>query len=705
MKALTLLALFLLAAQVYSQTQPVTYKTLSRTITSSTSANFLTNQRLPACYEVDYLVTDLTSISEGNLYSVLYVPRTDINTTAPSAPVTIQLYRGTSTAPVTPIGISSVISQTVEGITYLSQSGGCPISFDDVTVVRSPGNADNGCGLNYYCSGFTNTTNDRLWVRIVTSDNENAAGILFDLSVRRGNITITTLTAGTTSTTTIVPPTGTTLLKPTVAQKHYKVTVGAGGNSITQVANWLTLNNQAVQLRFTLSNLKVGGVAATPGSSQGVWSLNVNFGDIAHADSAALLSTDPSQPCVVAEDVDNNFYQSSQTLDVIIPGCSVLSGTYYIAVGLPVGSSSSYTYDLLVTWEPIDNNNYIPTYKTLNSGTYVNDVIGYYTKLDAKLENIYLLNLDSSNFNNGSYFFVTVFGVDYGSVSFQVTQGCFGYESSCQSCNVFAECNSWSYDSNPNPDVVRDYCKVKVDPCNARTNLPYFVTVRANPYFDYYYVDYSIQFDIKTTTPIDITTLTSVQGAGYIEYSYIGKVDEQDYNHFVYNVPTSSVTQFYHLTAQLYVNQEEDEVIFAHNENSLAGSAPFLAKYPRIFDGYGYWVYDRYFTPFDSCYDYDYACNTLFKDVEHYDPKSYYSYISPIASCTAVLPYCDLLDATKHYFSVYAVNSSPSSYWGEVYNGIGTGYSRPVEYTLRFKFDCCTGINSRNSHQSICCPR
>jgi hypothetical protein len=161
MKALlTSLALFLLAVEVYSQSQPVIYSGgLSRTITTS-NTTFLTNQRLPSCYQVDYLVNDLTSISAGDLISNLYVPREDTNTPAPSSSVSIQLLRGNSTLK-TSLSISSVIDQDVNFVTYLSQVEGCSISSDKKTLVRTPGDANFGCGINYYCSQFPNST-DRL---------------------------------------------------------------------------------------------------------------------------------------------------------------------------------------------------------------------------------------------------------------------------------------------------------------------------------------------------------------------------------------------------------------------------------------------------------------------------------------------------------------------------------------------------------------
>jgi hypothetical protein len=682
MKALTLLALFLLVAEIYAQTQPVPYQVLSRTITTTQTNTFLVNQLLPACYEVDYLVSDITSISEGDLYTVLYVPQTNGSIPAPSAPVSIQFYYGSNTKPQTPIQISSVIDQTYNNIPYLSQGGGCPIQIDGVTVLRSPGNPGSGCGLNYYCSGFKNISSERLWVRIITTDAENAQGIIFNLAVQKSNIPISQLTLNQVLTTTTQPPQGNSLFKPTVAQKHYKITIGASGSSNIAIANFLTLANPANELLFTLTNVKVNGVVQTLGTNLGEWSLTINLNDIAHADDPGLLVTDPSQPCIFANDVDPSFYVSNNTLAVQLGGCSVLSGTYYIAVGLPQSFATSYTYDLLVQIQPLNIHRYTPTYTTLTNGVYINDVLGYYTQADLELQNIYLLNIAPSNFPAASYFFVTVFGVDYGSVSLQVTQDCFGFGSDCGGCLLLAECNTFTAGSAPSPDVARDYCKVKVQPCTANPNLPYFVTIRANVDQGYTYIQYSLQFNIETVTPVDITTLPSVTNPdGYTDYYFSGFVAEQDYDHFYYKIDTTVVTPLYHLSAQLYTKAGVEEAIFAHNPNSLAGSAPFYFSYaPNT--GHTQNFYQLF--PADTCYKYDWACNTAYKNLDSYKLEHGFNGFEYYGSCAVVLPYCELVNASVHYFSVYGVNSSPNSYWGPDY-AHGIGYNRSIEYTLVFR--------------------
>ena len=618
------------------------------------------------------------------MISILYIPRSDYNIPSPNSTVTIQLLRGNSTN-TTPLLISSVIDQTYNGVSYLSQSEGCDISSDKKSLLRSPGDVNFGCGINYYCSKFTNST-DRLYIRITTSDEENLEGILFDLSIQKEHVPISALSISKTSTITTTTPTGNTLFKPTVAQKHYKVFVGAAGSAITDYANFLTQTSSFADLSFTLTNLKVNGVPAS--GDQGEWSLNVNYGDISQANSEFLITTDPQQPCVTYTSTDSHFYNNDTSLTVLINGCDVNSGTYYISLGFPANYTASYTYDLLVAFIPIDQYNYIPTYKTLNSGVPVNDVVGTYTYYDAPAQNLYLLNITSANFVKGSYFFVTVFGVDFGSVSFEITQGCIGYADRCDACNVVATCNPYEY-YGEDPNVAKDYCKLKIAPCDANSATPYFVSIRANSeYFtnsspNLFYVDYTIQLDIKTTTPIDISTLTKTVGTGYVDFTYTGKVNEQDYVHFNYNFNVDTLTPVYHLTAHLYVNQEQDEVIFAHNTGSLAGSAPFITQ---TRDGYSYeYIIERPDSPFDDCYNYDYACNTLYKYTDDYAPSS--SGIDSIGSCTVVLPFCELAGGAQ-YFSVYAVNSSPSSYWGQIYNYLGIdglGYNRAVDFTILWR--------------------
>jgi hypothetical protein len=661
---LTFLVLLLITVEVYSQSQPVIYSELTRSISVSTS--FLTNERLPACDSVQYLVNNL-AVAEGELLTILYIPRSDNATPAPSESVTIELLRVNSNTK-TPVVISSVISQDYNGTTYLSTNE-CAIENSGQTLVRSPNSgANQGCGINYYCSGFSNSSSDKLYIQITTASNENSEGILYDLSIQKSSVPITSLTLGTKKTISTLIPQGNFLFKPTVSQSHYKVSVGPASNSITDYANFLAQTSNNSTLYFSLTNLQVNGVATT--IDQGEWSLTINFGDIAQADQEFLISTDPQVPCQIATNSTSDFFNNS-TLSITLPGCSVNTGIYYIVVGSPQNYTATYTYDLLVQFLPIDNS-YIPTYKTLNNGVSINDVLGAYTYDDVAAQNIYLLNISPSNFPAGSYFFVTVFGIDYGSVSVEVTQGCFGYNAGCGLCETIVSCNPFDYGNSQNDG--QDYCKVKVNPCDADTTLPYFVTVRAvSEYYsegnDLYTVDYSIQLDIKTTNAIDVTTLPSTIGNGYIDYTYIGSVNEQDYTHFKYSFNINNITQFYHLTAHLYTNQEEDEVIFAHNVDSLAGSAPFG------FDGYSG------LGTFDSCYEYDYACNTISKFVSDQKPNPY----QPTGSCSVVLPYCELASGTTQYFSVYAVDNSPSSYWGQMYNYLGiygVGYNRAVDFTV-----------------------
>ena len=681
-KALTLLVLCLLAVQVYSQTQPVIYKPFNRTISTTQSGTFLLNQRLPACYQANYLVSDVTSINEGDLFSVLYVPRSNGTIPAPSSTVTIQFFKGSTAAPQTPITVSSVIDQTVNTIPYLSQAGGCPVALDDSTVLRAPGSAGSGCGINYYCSGFTSSLTTRLWVVITTTDSENDEGILFDLAVQKANVPIAALTFATTTTTTTNPPAGSAFFKPTVAQKHYKIKIGAAGTSLAQQADYLTLANPNNKLIFTLSNVKVGNVVQTAGTNLGEWSLTINLNDIAHADNTGLLSTDPEQPCVVATTDDTSFYLTSTNLTIEYTGCGITAGTYYIAVGLPLNFNTSYTYDLLVSIKPLDKDHYTPTYQTLTQGVYINDNIGYFTTFttDTELYNIYLLNISPSNFTAGaSAIFVTVFGVDNGDLLIEVTQNCFGFDNNCGSCATLASCGDDLFVTESD-----DYCKIKIDPCTTNPNLPYFITVRADVVDSgYTYISYSIKYEVVTTNVVDITTLRQVAGNGYIDYVYSGLVAEQDYNHFVYKVDASKITPLTHFSARFYVDQTAQQALFAHNVDKLAGSAPYVYEYYET-NGYnnnGYYYQND--SPFDNCYTYDWYCASHYKNVD--SPVLDFNYQHYVGSCSLVLPYCELVAAnTGHYFSVYGVNAGPNSYWSSYYDN-GIGYNRSIEYTAIFR--------------------
>jgi len=659
---ITAFALLFLAVQIYAQTKPVAYSPLQRTITIS-SNTFLLNQRLPACSEVYYRVTDLSAVQQGDLFTVLYVPITDANTPAPASTVEIELLSGTVSSN-TGIPVSSVISDAVNGTTYSSTS--CP--FTGSVVERSAGNENIGCGIDYYCSGISSSITG-LVIRIATTGDENPEGILFNLSIRRTRLTITTLTVSTTLTVTSTVPTGVSYFKPTMYQKHYKVFVGPAGSSITNYADYFTLYNPMTELVFTLTNLKVNNVAAA--SDQGYWSLNINYNDIAQADASFMLGTSPSQPCEIAQDIDSAFYSTNTKLEVIIPACNMQIGYYFISVGLPDDTTDSFTYDLLVDiTDTNDLADYIPTYQTLSSGTPINDVVGDYTT-ETLEQNVYLINLASSAYKSGQYIFVTVYGVDLGSVEYEVTQGCYGFDSGCGTCAVLASCNV----GTPSKDSGLDYCKVKIDPCSISLNdaTPLFVTVRGTG-SGYDYISYTVLYELMSTTPVDITTFTKTTGTGYVEYKYTGSVAEQDYNHFYLTLSSGSITELYHLTAHLYTNQEQDEVIFAHNVDNLAGSAIDVFNYD---DGDS-----NYYGPFDSCYAFDYSCNTYLK--QGYDRNGY----DQIGSCNLQLPYCELLSGTTQYFSVYGLNMSPNSY--NNYNNYGTypdglGYNRKVDYTLVFR--------------------
>jgi len=329
-----------------------------------------------------------------------------------------------------------------------------------------------------------------------------------------------------------------------VAQQHYKLYVGPSGTSITDYANFITYLTTTSQLQFSLTNLKISGQPVT--TDQGEWSLNINFGDISQADSSFLLSTDPEQPCLTNSAIETNFYSDSDHSQLIldIDACNVKVGYYYISVGLPANYQTSYTYDLLAKFVPLPND-YIPTYSTLNSKVVVNDVVGNFYYIDAYEQNFYLLNISQSTYKKGDYFFVTVYGIDFGSVSVEITQGCLGFDTSCSACKVLAVCNSFDY-YDYSADEGVDYCKLKIDPCdiNFSNAAPFFVSVRGSIFEDDNYdfgssygteITYSILFEYKTVTPIDITTLPKTTGVGYTDYTYAGKVYEQDYDHFSRN--------------------------------------------------------------------------------------------------------------------------------------------------------------------------
>jgi len=664
------LVLFSLLVGVFCTT--AVYTPIQRTIT--TGEAFLKDQRLPACSEVYYTISNLNSLIEGDLITILYVPRTDNNTPPPNSTVTIGLMSTSGTT----YPVSSVINQTYNSIPYLSQTAGCDINSGIVS--RAPGNANSGCGLNFYCSGFKNS-NTTLKIRIATTGNENLEGILFDLNVQITSVSVPSIKFDSTFTATVTPSAGSQLFKPTVAQKHYKVYVGPTESNIYTYANFLSAKNSMTSLRFSLTNLKVNGVSAQ--GDQGLWSLNVNYNDISQANSDLLLSTDPQQPCVIGTTSDAHFYNSTNTkLVVDVEACDVTFGYYYISVGLPQTFSTSYSYDLMVSFVA-NEDSYIPNYKNLTVNNPINDVVGDFSYYDGPAINYYLLNISTSNFAKGDYFFVTLTGINFGSASIQITQGCYGYNVSCNSCKVIAECNRFSY-YDGTPDEALDYCKLKVDPCEISVSdtLPFFVTVVGNQYesnyywyyvYNYNYISYTISLDIVHSTALDITTLSKTIGNGWVEYTYSGQVNEQEYNHFVWNFDLSTVSEFYLLTAHMFVDQEQDEVIFTHNVGSLAGSGAYVNLDPIYYFGS--------IGSFDECYGNDYACNTRLKTEFNSD----YIYIDQIGSCRATLPYCDILHGSSHYFSVYAVDSSPTNEESQILNqfGIaGLGYNRPVDYTI-----------------------
>jgi len=673
-----------------------------RTITLETFKN---NEVLPPCYEASYTISNtINPCSVGSngvlTYSNLLVnffPTSSGTISAPSDDITINLYAVVGGVRVA-VPVSHLLNDNLsDGTNYVVDS--CSVQPDGVTVVRSPAAvaASTGCGIGYFCSDFCDLGATQFVVVVGTGSNENDEGIIYNLAVNKVDLAVQKLTLGTTSRhASFVPSTENPNFRflATQWQHLYYVDVGPSGNTLAAVANYLAQASGYVDLSFRVSGLTVSGVSTVCNCGTGScdqWDLYVRKGDLTITPSALSASrTDTVGGCPAAH--DSEFFCSTNYLEVLFNGCDS-AGRYFVSVAYPVGANVAQQYDITVQYLPINDQQVIPTFATLSTNTDVADfTLGEWgnTATVSYQEAYVLLNFAKTAATDD--LFVTVFGVATGSISATISQTTLGYLASCDAGVITCAVRDGE-------DSRDDYCKLKIPSCayNPSINAPYWVTIRVDDAYTYRdgynYAEFSsgngrfrtASFSVNAqVVPIDVRTVTSLAATStstYNRYVDVTTVSEQAYIHYVLNVPRTGLTRSHRLQVVMYPNNEQEEVILAYNAGSLAGSATPVIGNPYAYRG----LEPNAVTngPLDSCFQASWVCGTAGKESDFG-----YTYSKNVGSCTAVLVYCDLLASDNHYFSVYGVDSSPTSEGNDdqvkfQFNG-EVGYERSVSYTIEF---------------------
>jgi len=640
----------------------------------------------------------------------------------------------------------------------------CTINAANELVVP-PSNTGRSCRVYYYCSGFPglNGAQVPLEVRVVTSSGEKPTGVWFDVKLTERLVTIRPLALNNTLTAvewfrSVTNSSYNQALYQNGAQgfvlhegfDHFYVDIAPFGSS--PGIFWAYASKDDV-LSFSVRNVvqRFSATSTQTTFSAASWEISLNLGDIASgtfitnngwtlnayrpflnvANTGCRIAT-CFNPTTLANNVEcrtnGNIASNADIVSLLLDGCTITQGRYYIAVRLP-GSATFWDYRVSVFFVA-KTNKVLPTtwLRTVDAnGKIYTGVIGdnaLVTATRPSFDNYYMLNYGTFGIPSNSsilnpYYVITLFGINHGTAVMEVTKGKewrLGNNGWCGDATPFRlVCNTYQPGSLDKVPVVRDYCKLVIrnckfqcnDYCPARlsppatcTNTPvfhgasyatsarnlqfgfaedYFVTVYANPLLitpqaqpgwenGQKAIDYALRFDVRDDSPMVIASAASAAGSTW------------------YRDTTNNITRYTHITSV-------DEQLYNHYTHTFTSA---IANNPETFfllevytdhedeEVVVYWTNNnngqlagssvRDATTSnrqtDNCYEFKGSCTTRGKGENELDPTAANTRNN---LCRFYWQFCDLQANVPYYFSVYGLHSS------EKY-----GYARPVRYTAQW---------------------